>query len=141
MTERARNRQRNIMRLHSIERSLWEVAKREAREAMIAAARSPKGTMTYDELTRLITAVHFEPNSLALRELAGDISFEEDMAGRGMLSAVVVHQGADELPSQHFFTLAKGLGRDTTDQERFWMSELTTVRNVWKRSEVNTRNS
>ena len=62
------------MRLHSIERSLWEVAKREAREAMIAAARSPKGTMTYDELTRLITAVHFEPNSLALRELAGENS-------------------------------------------------------------------
>jgi hypothetical protein len=124
------------MRPHSIERSLWDAAKREAREAMIAAARSTKGTMTYDELTRLITAVHFGPNSLTLRELVDDISFEEDMAGRGMLSAVVVHQDTDGLPSQHFFTLAKGLGRDTNDQESFWMSELATVRNIWKQSVV-----
>jgi hypothetical protein len=129
------------MRPHNIERSLWEAAKREARQAMIAAARSAKGTMTYEELTRLITAVHFEPNSLPLRELTDDIAFEEDTAGRGMLSAVVVHQDADGLPSQHFFTLAKGLGRNT-DQEGFWMSELATVRNVWKRAEADiTRNS
>lgn len=130
------------MRPHSIERSLWVAAKREAREAMIAAARSPTGTITYDELTSRITAVHLEPNSLTVRELADDISFEENTAGRGMLGAVVVHHGADGLPSQHFFTLAKGLGRDTNDQERFWRSELAMVRGVWKRSKAKVaRNS
>ena|SRR6516225_8527359 len=122
------------MRPHSIERSAWDTAKREARDAMIAAARSTKGIMTYDELARLITTVHFEPSSLTLRELIDDTSFEEDMAGRGMLGAVVVHQDANGLPSQHFFTLAKGLGRNTTDQESFWASELATVRNAWTRS-------
>ena len=124
------------MRPHGIERSLWEAAKREAREAMIRVARSCKGTVTYDELPRVITAVHLEPSSLALRELVDDISFEEDMAGRGMLGAVVVHRGAGGLPSLHFFTLAKGLGRNTIDQDSFWKSELATVRDVWKRSEA-----
>ncbi len=124
------------MKPHGIDRSLWEAAKREARETMIKVARSRKGTITYDELPRLITAIHLEPSSLAVRELVDEISFEEDMAGRGMLGAVVVHQGVGGLPSQHFFTLAKGLGRNTIDQDRFWKSELATVQNVWKRSEA-----
>lgn len=125
------------MRPHNIERSLWEAAKHEARAAMIAAARGSKGTMTYNELARLITAVHLEADSLALRELIDDISFEEDKADRGMLSAVVVHQSADGLPSQHFFTLARGLGRDTRDEESFWRSEVATVQKVWKGAEAN----
>lgn len=124
------------MRPQGIERSLWEAAKRQAREVMIRVARSSKGTVTYDELPRAITAINFEPSSLILRELVDEISLEEDMAGRGMLGVVVVHQGAGGLPSQHLFTLAKGLGRNTIDQGSFWKSELATVRDVWKRSET-----
>jgi hypothetical protein len=87
-----------MVRPHDIDRRTWEKAKREARAIMIATARSAKGTMTYNELASRITGVRFEPDSLALRELLGEISAAEDMAGRGTLSVVVVHQGEDCFP-------------------------------------------
>ena len=122
----------NMVKPHDIDRLPWENAKREAREAMIATARSAKGTMTYNELADQITSLRLEPDSLALRELLGEISLAENMAGRGMLSVVVIHQGGDGLPGHGFFTLAKGLGRDTYDQEKFWAIEFGKVRDVWK---------
>lgn len=122
-----------MVKPRNIKRLLWQAAKREAHAAMIAAARGTKGTMTYNELAAGITAMRLEPDLLVLRELANDISFEENTAGRGMLGAVVVHQGADGLPGQGFFTLAKGLGRETNDQVKFWASELARVREIWKR--------
>jgi hypothetical protein len=38
-----------MVRPHDVERFARENAEGEAREAMIAAARSPKGTLTYNE--------------------------------------------------------------------------------------------
>jgi hypothetical protein len=97
--------------------------------------RSAKGTMTYSELSKRITSLRLGPDSLALRELLGEISAAEDSAGRGLLSAVVVHQGGDGRPGQGFFVLAKGLGRDTNDQKKCWPTELRRVRDVWKMRE------
>src|SRR6516165_8402888 len=82
-----------MVRPHDIDRRTWEKAKREARAIMIATAQSAKGTMTYNELASRITGLRLEPDSLALRKLLGEISAAEEMAGRGMLSVVVVHQG------------------------------------------------
>jgi len=121
-----------MVRPHDIDRRTWDKAKREARAIMIATARSAKGTMTYNELASRITGVRFEPDSLALRELLGEISAAEDMAGRGMLSVVVVHQGEDCLPGHGFFTLAQGFGRDTSNKEKLWAAEFARVREVWK---------
>ena len=121
-----------MVRPHDIDRHTWDKAKHEARAIMIATARSAKGTMTYNELASRITGVRFEPDSLALRELLGEISAAEDMAGRGMLSVVVVHQGEDCLPGHGFFTLAQGFGRDTSNKEKLWAAELARVREVWK---------
>jgi hypothetical protein len=122
----------DMVRPHDIDRRTWEKAKREARAIMIATARSAKGTMTYNELASRITGVRFEPDSLALRELLGEISATEDMAGRGMLSVVVVHQGEDCLPGHGFFALAQGFGRDTSNKEKLWAAEFARVREVWK---------
>ena len=121
-----------MVRPHDIDRRTWEKAKREARAIMIATARSAKGTMTYNELASRITGLRLEPDSLALRELLGEISAAEDMAGRGMLSVVVVHQGQDCLPGHGFFTLAQGFGRDTSNKEKLWEAEFARVREVWK---------
>ena len=88
-----------MVRPHDIDRHTWDKAKREARAIMIATARSAKGTMTYNELASRITGLRLEPDSLALRELLGEISAGEDMAGRGMLSVVVIHQGG-RLPTR-----------------------------------------
>jgi hypothetical protein len=124
-----------MVRPHDIDRRTWERAKREARAIMIATARSAKGTMTYNELASRITGLRLEPDSLALRELLGEISLAEDMAGRGMLSVVVVHQGEDCLPGHGFFTLARGFGRDTSKKEKLWAAEFARVREVWKTSQ------
>jgi len=121
-----------MVRPRDIDRRTWEKAKREARAIMIATARSAKGTMTYNELASRITGLRLEPDSLALRELLGEISAAEDMAGRGMLSVVVVHQGEDCLPGHGFFTLAQGFGRDTSNKEKLWAAEFARVREVWK---------
>jgi hypothetical protein len=95
--------------------------------------------MTYNELARQIISLRLEPDSLALRDLLGEISVAEDMAGRGMLSAVVVHQGGDGLPGHGFFTLAKGLGRDTNDQQECWAVEFGKVRAVWGEAQSQTQ--
>jgi hypothetical protein len=124
-----------MVRPHDIDRRTWERAKREARAIMIATARSAKGTITYNELASRITGLRLEPGSLALRELLGEISLAEDMAGRGMLSVVVVHQGEDCLPGHGFFTLARGFGRDTSKKEKLWAAEFARVREVWRTSQ------
>jgi hypothetical protein len=124
-----------MVRPHDIDRRTWERAKREARAIMIATAQSAKGTMTYNELASRITGLRLEPDSLALRELLVEISLAEDMAGRGMLSVVVVHQGEDCLPGHGFFTLARGFGRDTSNKEKLWAAEFARVREVWKTSQ------
>jgi hypothetical protein len=124
-----------MVRPHDVERFAWENAKSEAREAMIAAARGPKGTLTYNELARRITSLRLEADSLALRQLLSEISVAEDAAGRGMLSVVVVHQGGDGLPGHGFFTLAKGLGRDTNDQQKCWAVEFGKVRATWREAQ------
>ena len=124
-----------MVRPYDIDRHTWEKAKREARAIMIGTARSAKGTMTYNELASRITVARLEPDSLALRELLGEISAAEDMAGRGMLSVVVIHQGEDCLPGHGFFTLARGLGRDISNEEKLWAAEFASVREVWKTSQ------
>jgi hypothetical protein len=124
-----------MVRPHDIDRRTWERAKREARAIMIATARSAKGTITYNELASRITGLRLEPDSLALRELLVEISLAEDMAGRGMLSVVVVHQGEDCLPGHGFFTLARGFGRDTSKKEKLWAAEFARVREVWRTSQ------
>ena len=126
-----------MTRPQNISPPIWENAKREARDAMIATARSTKGMMTYRELTHQITSVPLEPDSEALRELLGEISTAEDAAGRGMLSVLVVHQGGDGRPGRGFFTLARRLGRNTRDRDGFWASEFARVREVWRREDAN----
>ena len=47
--------------------------------------------------------------------MLGEISSEEDAAGRGMLTVLVVHRAGDMQPGPGFFELAKQLGRNTSN--------------------------
>ena len=70
----------------------WNAAKEEARDAMIAVAREEK-VITYSDLAyKKIESCTLEPHDPCLAQMIGDISTEEDEAGRGMLSAVVVNK-------------------------------------------------
>jgi len=79
----------------------WETAKTEARETLIEVARR-KGRIAYSELVQKIKSIHLEAHDPRLFHLLGEISSEEDGAGRGMLTAIVVHKSGDMQPGQVF---------------------------------------
>lgn len=115
---------------YGIAQSDWETAKIEARDLMIARAKL-RGMIPYSELVQGITAAHFEAYDQRLFHLIGEISADEDAAGRGMLSVVVVHKRGDMQPGPGFFDFAKQLGRDTSNTLTCWIDELHRVHAVW----------
>jgi hypothetical protein len=82
-------------------------------------------------LPQTIDAIEFNAHDTLLNHLLDEISREEDSAGRGMLSVIVVHKTGDHMPGPGFFELAKALGREIPDKERFWIKEHKGVCTVW----------
>ncbi|WP_157755520.1 hypothetical protein [Neomegalonema perideroedes] len=109
---------------------LWEAAKQEAIAVMTARARV-RGMIAYSELIQHISSINFLAYDQKLFHLLGEISTEEDAAGRGMLSVLVVHKAGDMQPGQGFYELANQLGRDTSDILSCWVSELHRVHAAW----------
>ena len=107
----------------------WENAKREMRNILIEIAKK-QDTISYSELVRKVLIISLEANSYALADMLGEISTAEDAARRGMLSVVVVHK-EDNMPGKGFFELAKILGRDVSDKEKFWVNEVKRVYSSW----------
>src|ERR1051326_9620046 len=83
----------------------WEGFKKEAREIMIEAARI-RQTITYSEMAPRMTTVAVEAHDQLLWDIIGDVAKDEEHAGRGLLSAVVVHKHDDMEPGHGFFELA-----------------------------------
>lgn len=110
--------------------SQWSRAKDEALAAMIERART-RAMITYSDLTVAITAIAFKPHDAALANLLGEISTDENEAGRGMLTVIVVHKQGDMEPGAGFYSLAEKLGRDTADRLRCWVDELHRVHAYW----------
>jgi len=104
----------------------WEAAKEEMRQILVERARL-RGTIPYSDLVSRIETISMEPDSFALAQMPGEISEEEDAAGRGMLSVIVVHKVGDMQPGPGFFQLAKKLGRNTSDKTTCWVEELRWV--------------
>ena len=71
--------------------SQWEAAKDEAKQILRACARN-EANIWYSDLTAQITAVVFNPHAKPFFHLLGQISKEEDEAGRGMMTAIIVHK-------------------------------------------------
>ena len=109
----------------------WNAAKEEMRQALIRRAKV-RGMIPYSELVNQATTISLEPNSYALAAMLGEISAEEDSAGRGMLTVIVVHKEGDMQPGPGFFELAQELGRDTSDILRCWVDELHLVHKAWE---------
>lgn len=97
---------------------------------MIAVARR-RAMMTYSELVREIQAISLQPHDPRLFHFLGEISSEEDHAGRGLLTVVVVHKYGDMEPGKGFYELAASLGRDTSDLQKCWIEELHGVHRTW----------
>lgn len=95
-------------------------------------AREGKVIACSDLAYKKIESCTLEPHDPRLAQMIGDISTEEDEAGRGMLSAVVVNK-RDRRPGPGFFTLARSLGRDADDELTCWSEELHKVYNECSR--------
>lgn len=108
----------------------WNKGKEEMRQILISRAKV-RGMIPYSELTSKIKSINLDPESYALAAMLGEISSEENAAGRGMLSVVVVHKTGDMQPGPGFFELAKDLGRDTSDILKCWVEELKKVHAYW----------
>jgi hypothetical protein len=81
----------------------------EARNILIERAKA-RGLIEYGELTQQIHSIAFDPHGTQLHHFLGQLSWEEDIAGRAMITAIVVHK-SDGLPGEGFFMLAKALAR------------------------------
>jgi hypothetical protein len=115
-----------------ISQQVWNVAKAQARDSMIERAKL-RGTIPYSDLVAEINAVKLQAFDKRLFHLLGEVSSEEDKAGRGMLSVVVVHKLGDMEPGPGFYELAKLLGRNTSDKLKFWVDELHKVHAIWSK--------
>lgn len=115
---------------YGFEGAQWDAAKKQAKDILVEVAKR-KGRIAYSELVVQINALNLDPHDARLFHLLGEISSEEDSAGRGMLTAIVVHKSGDMQPGPGFFELAKTLGKDTRDQLVCWISEFNKVHDYW----------
>lgn len=110
----------------------WQAAKDEIVRILGDRVRGGRGPTTYRELCSAMKSIEIEPHSYALAHMLGEVSDDEDSAGRGMLSAYVVSAETGS-PGGGFFELAEKLGRDVGDRDAFWVAELRRVETAWKR--------
>jgi hypothetical protein len=73
-----------------VPKAQWEAAKAEAKAIMIERAKM-RGMTAYSDLVSRIHAFALKAHDPRLFHLLGQISSEEDAAGRGMLTVIVVH--------------------------------------------------
>jgi hypothetical protein len=104
----------------------FETAVKQASKAMKRYA-AKQSTITYTEVSNTITVTRLEPHDPRLWAVCGQVSVEENAAGNGMLSAIVVHKSGDMEPGKGFFNLAKECGRDVSDRDKCWIEEVKFV--------------
>jgi hypothetical protein len=104
----------------------WNAAKEEIKSLLTARAAQNEMPISYSEMAASVHSIRFSPEEYAYHHILGEVSEEEDAAGRGMLSAMVVHKH-DSVPGPGFFVLAKKLGRDTSDRDNCWGEEMKLV--------------
>lgn len=104
-----------------------ETAARVVRDALVEVARDGR-TITYDELLERAGGDARELLRSQMAAILRRISTEEDAAGRGLLTAVVVRSDTGR-PGKGWFDLAAQRGRRdaVTDPERTWEEEVKLV--------------
>ena len=118
------------MNIHGFSDDQWSAAKTEVL-GILASRAKLRGMIPYSELASSIKTVPLAAHDQRLFHLLGEVSEQEDAAGRGMISVIVVHKKGDMQPGPGFFELAKRLGRDTSDILGCWIKELKKVHAQW----------
>ena len=110
--------------------SEWERGKVEITEILRKLAKE-RGMIAYGDLSRRLSTIEIGPHDPAMGEILGEISKSEDAEGRGMLSALVVHMQNDLEPGNGFYTCAESLGRDVSNRQACWITEMHKVHDYW----------
>jgi hypothetical protein len=118
------------MTVHGYFDEMWARAKEEAKAVLTGIAHA-RDVIPYSDLAARINAITFVATDQRFFFLLREISSEEYRAGRGMLTAVVVHKRGDFKPGPGFFELARGLGLDATDTDRLWVEQITKAHEYW----------
>ena len=92
---------------------------------LVATARS-RSTVTYRTLVADLASVDRSALEAELPSLLREISIDENAAGRGLLTSIVVRDDTG-LPGGGFFKLATELGRATSDRGEVWREEVERV--------------
>jgi len=117
---------------HGFPKDKWEAAKVEAK-TLLADYAKRRQMIPYSEFVTKIHSIRIDYHDPRLFHFLGEISAEESSAGRGMLTALVVHKHGDMQPGPGFFELAQELGQDTSDILKFWIEEVKRVFAAWKK--------
>jgi len=118
------------MPIHGYLEDVWGRAKDEAKAVLVRVARA-RQVIAYSDLAPQIQSILFLPTYQRFFFLLREISAEEHRAGRGMLTAVVVHKAGDYQPGPGFFELARDLGLNVTDTDRLWIEQVNNVHDYW----------
>lgn len=110
----------------------WETAKDEGKEVLRVCACA-RQMIPYSTFVQRISAITIEAHDPRLAHFLEEITSEENAAGRGMLTALVVHKTGDLQPGPGFFELARNLGYQFSDIEKFWIQEVKRVFEAWAR--------
>ena len=109
----------------------WEKGKREAICAIVSAGRR-EDLISYSDLSKQIISIRVEPHDYAMDRLLDEISKEENAAGRGILTALVVLK-EERVPAEGFWASARAMERVMErlidDKWSFWAEE---VKFVWR---------
>ncbi len=116
---------------HGFPPTKWNAAKGEATQLLSDYAHR-RQMIPYSEFVSKIHSIKIDYHDPRLFHFLGEISKDEYQAGRGMLTALVVHKHGDMQPGPGFFELARELGQDTPDIVKFWIEEVKRVFAAWK---------
>lgn len=103
----------------------WEQAKTEAKEHLVRCARR-RETTTYSELCETVTAARLRPYSFAMMAFLNEVCTEEDALHGVMLASLVCRKDSG-MPGAGYFRHAARLGRNTSDERAYWLSEVERI--------------
>lgn len=112
----------------------WSALKNEIRSILIRTATSVEQTISYSDLAESVKLANLKPFSQPLFAVLTELSVEEEAAGRGMLSAVVIRKDRRKPRKSGFIKLAAKLGRDVTNVRECWNAEIERVCQYWTAS-------
>jgi hypothetical protein len=114
-----------------VDESLWDRTKTEALAVLQQLARA-RETITYSQFVKRVKATKLKYHGdERLERLLCEVSVDEDEAGRGLISALVVTLAAPPMPERGFFTLAAERGRIASSPHDLWQAERDAVWAAW----------